>query len=457
MKLALVAPSFTALTDTENGGRVQLLLWEGTARDLKLTDVQQVHGTLEQSLSQWSSLLPTYERIVCVVPESHAYWFEPEVPFAQRRKLDAVLGSVLEDEWPGDIAETQYRFDVAQSAGTIRARTCVIETVTLDSLTAAFAATSVPLDGLLPAAAALARQCSADAPHAMHYDEHLTLRLLSADGPVWSTLRLATDSDVLAEFELACERASRALPVDKLPTQTPLLLSLGEAIAVPADYRQPQLGGPVRSAVDTTQVLEGWAGLALEVVRSSPYLFGSRRRQSNPLASLPISASPRLMIAAAMAAMCLAVGSWMSLLFKRQEAESYKATAEAVFARAFPNQTPSSNVVKQARTLMGGGEIPGAEHVRNPGLMATMENIQRAMPSAGAATIEKIDIVGTTWNLAGLCTDFSCVDALKAGLEKSPTVGEVKVNSAKQGLNKDKIKFSLTVKGKEAQKAGADE
>ena len=457
MKLALVAPSYAALFGDENQGRLQLLLWEGTARDLKLTDVQLLQGTLAQGLSQWAELLHAFERIICVVPESHAYWFEPEVPFTQRRKLEAVLGSVLEDEWPGDIGETQYRFDVAQSSGTIRARTCVIEASTLSRLADSFAAAAVALDGMIPAGAALARQSSGDAPHAMYYDEHLTVRLLSADGPVWSTLRLASDSDILAEYELACERASRSLPSEKQTPDTPMLLSLGEPIAVPADFRQPQIAGSVRAATETTQMLEGWASLALEVVRNSPYMFGSRRRQGNPLAALPVTVSPRMMVAAALAALCLALGSWMSLIFKRQEAESYKATAEAVFARAFPNQTPSSNVVKQARNLMSGGEIPGAEHVRNLGMMATMENIQRAMPSGGAATIEKIDIVGTTWNLAGLCTDFSCVDALKAGLEKTPNVGEVKVNSAKQGVNKDKIKFSLTVKGKETLKAGTDE
>ena len=237
----------------------------------------------------------------------------------------------------------------------------------------------------------------------------------------------------------------------------PILLSLDAPIAVPENYARAEPPTTVRAQCQTDLDVALWGTLALEVLRSSPYLFGSRRRSQNPLAALPRTVSPRLLLAAVVAGLCLALGSWFSLWAKRAEAETYKQTAEAVFARAFPGQSPGGNVAKQARSLMGGGQAPGSEHARNPSLIAIMEHIQRAMPVGNAATIEKIDIVGQVWNLAGQCADFGCVDALKAGLEKAPQVGEVKVNSAKQGVNKDKIKFSLTVKGTGGEKGTSAE
>ena len=72
--------------------------------------------------------------------------------------------------------------------------------------------------------------------------------------------------------------------------------------------------------------------------------------------------------------------------------------------------------------------------------------VEKAVPAGKEFELQSLDYVDGIWSLAGQCNDFGCVDSFKAELANTKSKREVKLNSAKQTLRKDAVKFSITVK-----------
>lgn len=197
-------------------------------------------------------------------------------------------------------------------------------------------------------------------------------------------------------------------------------------------------------------VMERAMALILLPERDAPYFdFSGDKRSTRGAPArlsqyLKFSAVPALL--ALVAAMALA---WHDRATLVEEQNRLDGDIRRIFTQALPEVTRIVDPVQQLKSRVDEARkayMTGGDGVAGPGMMEILAEISSLVPSSLQVRVVRLTADQNDIRLRGTTDNYSAVEAIRKGLERSPLFARVDFSSATQSRQSGAIDFELAIR-----------
>jgi len=393
------------------------------------------------------------DRLAAALPASAAFVRWLRLPFAERRKIAAVLPLELGSQLPVPLDGLVVDSLPAAAAGdAYEVTAAAVRAGAVAELTAAFDGAGIPLQtvDITPFALAAGLREEAQESVMIHLgDGETTLTLLQDGRP--RDLRLLPGAAPTAPELLA--EAAALLRANGSPIQALTLVGPGatseltaELRAAGATVRVPDL--PLGGATVAAEFLPAVA-LARRAASDKERLFNLRR---GPFALKSEWAALKRRLVAAAALLLLTAGAggataWLSYAQRQAQAEALKREMLETFRSAFPGEPVVVDVPLQMaaklRELEERVRLIGTEGGQSP--LEVLREVSRRTPAEVTVDLRDFAYTPEGLRLEGVTSSFEATNLMARALEQSPLFSAVQVTDAKMSLDGSQVDFRMTL------------
>jgi len=393
------------------------------------------------------------DRLAAALPASAAFLRWLRFPFAEMRKIEAVLPLELGGQLPIPL-DGLFTACLPPEAtdGAYEVPAAAVRSDALAELTALFDAAGIPVQTVDLAPFALAAGFKEECPETVliHLGEgETTLTLVRGGRP--RDLRLLPGAPPAAP-QLLTEATAlrRANGCGELP-----LALVGPGAA-------PDLLAALRAAGETVHVPALKAGGAAVAAEFLPAVALARRAangkdrllnlRSGPFALKSEWAALRRRLVAAAVLLVLAAGAggaaaWLGYAQRVRQAEALKQEMLAVFRGVFPGDPVVVDVPLQMaaklRELEERVRLVGTEGSQSP--LKVLEEISRRTPAEISVDLRDFAYASDGLRLEGVTSSFEATNLMARALAQSPLFAAVQVTDAKMSLDGGQVDFRMTL------------